>query len=204
MALADQVYGFYLPTVSLMGVGCSKETGAQAKALGATNLLIVTDAGLMKLGVADQIKKMINGAGLKATIFDGAEPNPTDKNVHDGVAAYLEHKCDGIVTLGGGSSHDCGKGIGLVVAGGGNIRDYEGVNKSAAADAAISRHQHDYRNCQRSHAFLHHHQYRHAREDGYRRLAGYAQCRHQRPAADGRHASRSDSGHRDGCFDARR
>ena len=46
MALADQVYGFYLPTVSLMGVGCSKETGAQAKALGATNLLIVTDAGL--------------------------------------------------------------------------------------------------------------------------------------------------------------
>ena len=131
MALADQVYGFYLPTVSLMGVGCSKETGAQAKALGATNLLIVTDAGLMKLGVADQIKKMINDAGLKATIFDGAEPNPTDKNVHDGVAVYVEHKCDGIVTLGGGSSHDCGKGIGLVVAGGGNIRDYEGVNKSA-------------------------------------------------------------------------
>ncbi len=84
----------------------------------------------MKLGVADQIKKMINDAGLKATIFDGAEPNPTDKNVRDGLAVYLENKCDGIVTLGGGSSHDCGKGIGLVVAGGGNIRDYEGVNKS--------------------------------------------------------------------------
>ncbi len=130
MALADQVYGFYLPTISLMGVGCSKETGTQAKALGATNLLIVTDAGLMRLGVADQIKKMIVDAGLKATIFAGAEPNPTDKNVHDGFAAYLENKCDGIVTLGGGSSHDCGKGIGLVVAGGGEIRDYEGVNKS--------------------------------------------------------------------------
>jgi len=131
MALADQVYGFYLPTVSLMGIGSSKETGAQAKALGATNLLIVTDAGLSKLGVADQIKKMINGAGLKATIFDGAEPNPTDRNVHDGVRVYFENKCDGIVTLGGGSSHDCGKGIGLVVSGGGNIRDYEGVNKSS-------------------------------------------------------------------------
>jgi alcohol dehydrogenase len=131
MALADQVYGFYLPTVSLMGVGSSKETGAQAKALGATNLLIVTDAVLNKLGVADKIKAMITEAGLKATIFHGAEPNPTDKNVHEGVRVYLENKCDGIVSLGGGSSHDCGKGIGLVVAGGGNIRDYEGLNKSS-------------------------------------------------------------------------
>lgn len=130
MALADQVYGFYLPTVSLMGVGCSKEAGAQAKALGATKLLIVTDAVLSKLGMANQIKTMIIDAGLQAVIFDGAEPNPTDKNVHDGVRVYLENKCDGIVTLGGGSSHDCGKGIGLVISGGGNIRDYEGVNQS--------------------------------------------------------------------------
>lgn len=130
MALADQVYGFYLPTVSLMGVGCSKETGAQAKALGASHLLIVTDAILNKLGMANQIKAMIVEAGLKATIYDGAEPNPTDKNVHDGVKVYQANQCDGIVTLGGGSSHDCGKGIGLVVSGGGHIRDYEGVNKS--------------------------------------------------------------------------
>jgi alcohol dehydrogenase len=131
MALADQVYGFFLPTVSLMGVGCTKETGAQAKALGATKLLIVTDAVLNKLGVANQIKAMITAAGLDAVIYDGAEPNPTDKNVHDGVKVYKDNSCDGIVTLGGGSSHDCGKGIGLVVAGGGHIRDYEGVNKSS-------------------------------------------------------------------------
>ena len=78
MALADQTYGFFIPTVSLMGVGCSKETGAQAKALGATNLLIVTDAGLSKMGVADKIKVQLEEAGLKAVIFDGAEPNPAD------------------------------------------------------------------------------------------------------------------------------
>ncbi|HEX3659812.1 MAG TPA: iron-containing alcohol dehydrogenase [Acidobacteriaceae bacterium] len=131
MALAEQVYGFYLPTVSLMGIGASKETGFQAKALGATKLLIVTDAVLNRLGIADRIKAMITEAGLDATIFDGAEPNPTDKNVRDGVRVYFENKCDGIVTLGGGSSHDCGKGIGLVVAGGGDIRNYEGMNKSS-------------------------------------------------------------------------
>ena len=131
MALADQVFGFYIPTVSLMGIGCAKEAGAQAKALGATNMLIVTDAILNKLGMAAQIQKMLADAGVKSTVFAGAEPNPTDKNVLDGVKAYKESGCDGIVSLGGGSSHDCGKGVGLVVSGGGNIRDYEGVNKSS-------------------------------------------------------------------------
>src|SRR5512142_2375356 len=130
MALADQTFGFFIPTVSLMGVGCSKETGAQAKALGATKLLIVTDAGLSEMGVADKIKAQLEEAGLQAVIFDGAEPNPTDKNVHDGVKVYQDSKCDGIVSLGGGSSHDCAKGVGLVIGNGGNIRDFEGVNKS--------------------------------------------------------------------------
>jgi len=130
MALADQTYGFFIPTVSLMGVGCSKETGAQAKALGVTKLLIVTDAGLAKMGVADQIKGQLEAAGLQAVVFSGAEPNPTDTNVHDGVKVYQENKCDGIVSLGGGSSHDCAKGVGLVIGNGGHIRDFEGVNKS--------------------------------------------------------------------------
>jgi len=131
MALADQTFGFFIPTVTLLGVGCSKETGEQAKALGATKLLIVTDAGLNKMGVADTIKGYVEAVGLKAVIYDGAEPNPTDKNVADGIKVYQDNKCDGLITLGGGSSHDCGKGIGLVIAGGGNIRDYEGVNKSS-------------------------------------------------------------------------
>jgi alcohol dehydrogenase len=131
MALADQTFGFFIPTVSLMGVGCSKETGPQAKALGATKVLIVTDAGLSRLGVADKIKAQLEEAGLQAIIFDGAEPNPTDTNVHDGVKVYQENKCDGIVSLGGGSSHDCAKGVGLVIGNGGHIRDFEGVNKSS-------------------------------------------------------------------------
>ena len=132
MALADQVYGFFIPSVTLLGVGAAKEAGNQAKAIGATNLLIVCDAG-HKLGVADQIKKLVVEAGLKAVIFPGAEPNPTDKNVRDGVKVYKENNCDGLISLGGGSSHDTGKGIGLMVSNGGDIRDYEGVNKSTKA-----------------------------------------------------------------------
>ena len=128
-ALADQTYGFFIPTVTLMGVGASKETGDQVKALGASKVLIVCDGGIAKLGVADKIKAQIEAAGVQAVIYAGAEPNPTDKNVHDGLKVYQDNNCNGIVSLGGGSSHDCGKGIGLVV-NGGHIRDYEGVNKS--------------------------------------------------------------------------
>ncbi|MEM5768386.1 MAG: iron-containing alcohol dehydrogenase [Bacillota bacterium] len=128
-ALAEQTFGFFIPTVSLMGVGAAKETGPQVKALGGSKALIVTDQGLFKMGVADKIKAQIEAAGVQCVIFPGAEPNPTDKNVHDGLKVYQDNKCDCIVTLGGGSSHDCGKGVGLVT-NGGNIRDYEGINKS--------------------------------------------------------------------------
>jgi alcohol dehydrogenase len=130
MALADQVYGFYIPNVSLMGVGSSKEAGPQAKALGATKALIVTDKVLNQLGVAARIKGQLEEAGVKAVIFDGAEPNPTDTNVADGLAAYVKNGCDAIVSLGGGSAHDCAKGIGMVATNGGDIRKYEGINKS--------------------------------------------------------------------------
>jgi alcohol dehydrogenase len=130
MALGEQTYGFYIPTVSLMGIGSSKEAGDQCKALGATKALLVTDKGLSAMGVADKIKAQVELSGVKVVIFDGAEPNPTDVNVHDGVKAYQDNKCDAIISLGGGSSHDCAKGVGLVIANGGHIRDFEGVNKS--------------------------------------------------------------------------
>ena len=130
MALGEQTYGFYIPTVSLMGIGSAKETGDQVKALGASKALIVTDKGLSAMGVADKIKAQVEASGVAAVIFDGAEPNPTDLNVADGVKVYKDNACDAIISLGGGSSHNCAKGIGMVIGNGGNIRDFEGVNKT--------------------------------------------------------------------------
>lgn len=128
--IADQTKGFYIPCVSLFGPGCAKEIGTKAQNLGAKKALIVTDEGLFKFGVADTISGYLKEAGVDSHIFPGAEPNPTDINVHNGVKAYNDNGCDFIVSLGGGSSHDCAKGIGLVTAGGGHIRDYEGIDKS--------------------------------------------------------------------------
>ncbi|NAR49415.1 iron-containing alcohol dehydrogenase [Acinetobacter haemolyticus] len=128
--IADQTNGFYIPCVSLFGPGCAKEIGIKAQNLGAKKALIVTDEGLFKFGVAATISEYLKNAGVDSHIFAGAEPNPTDINVHNGVQAYNDNDCDFIVSLGGGSSHDCAKGIGLVTAGGGHIRDYEGIDKS--------------------------------------------------------------------------
>jgi alcohol dehydrogenase len=130
VALGEQVYGYFMPTVNLMGAGAAKKVGEQVKSLGGKHALIVTDVVLNKMGMADTIKGYIEAEGIKVTVFDGAEPNPTDINVHDGVKVLRDNGCDVIISLGGGSPHDCAKGIGIVAANGGNIRDYEGVDKS--------------------------------------------------------------------------
>ncbi|MDD3305709.1 MAG: iron-containing alcohol dehydrogenase [Acetobacterium sp.] len=133
MAIADQVFGYFMPVVNLMGPGSVKEVGVQAASLGLKKALIVTDKGMVAMGVANQVKEIIEAAGLGVVIFDGAQPNPTDTNVHDGFKIFTDEKCDLIVSLGGGSSHDCAKGVGLVAGNGGHIRDFEGVNKSTKA-----------------------------------------------------------------------
>lgn len=121
---------YFLPTRNVFGEGAVKEAGELGKTLGMKKVLIVTDAYLAKCGMADEVKKIYEDAGIDVEIFDGAEPNPTDKNVNDGVAKYEEVGCDSIVSLGGGSSHDCAKGIGLIVSNGGKIGDYEGLDVS--------------------------------------------------------------------------
>src|SRR5512147_958849 len=118
MSMPLTVSRFLMPPITLIGCGASKAAGEQLKIYGAKKALIVTDKGLAKAGVAGAIKKCIDEAGLQAVIYDGAEPNPTDLNVADGLKAYRDNGCDAIVSLGGGSSHDCGKGIGIVVTNG--------------------------------------------------------------------------------------
>ncbi|GAW30162.1 iron-containing alcohol dehydrogenase [Carboxydocella sp. ULO1] len=130
MSVVHQVFGYFMPTVNLMGAGAAQKVGEQAKLLGGKKVLLVTDAYLNQIGMAKEISDIIEKEGIKVVIYPGAEPNPTDKNVHDGVDLFKKEGCDLIVSLGGGSSHDCAKGIGIVAANGGNIRDYEGVDKS--------------------------------------------------------------------------
>ncbi|PHR24482.1 MAG: L-threonine dehydrogenase [Desulfotalea sp.] len=130
MAIREEVYGYFIPSVTLIGIGAAKEIPAKIITLGGKKPLIVTDKGITAAGITKEITDLLDGAGLKYVIFDETIPNPTDTNVHDGVDVYRANDCDSLITLGGGSSHDCGKGVGLVIANGGNIHDYEGVDQS--------------------------------------------------------------------------
>ena len=131
MAVIEQVFGFFMPRVTLIGVGAHKEIPARIKALGSKKPLIVTDKGITGCGITGQIEAMLKADNMDYAVYDETVPNPTDENVVKGVQVYRENKCDALITLGGGSSHDCGKGIGLVISNGGTIHDYEGLDKSS-------------------------------------------------------------------------
>ncbi|RKQ32504.1 iron-containing alcohol dehydrogenase [Oceanobacillus halophilus] len=120
----------YVPSTNLIGRGCLKEVGPFIEELGFKKALVVTDKFLNESGVAAKVVEQLDKSGVEFVIYDEVKPNPTVKNVHDGVDVFKENDCDFIVSIGGGSPQDAAKGIGLVVTNGGNVRDYEGVNQT--------------------------------------------------------------------------
>ncbi|WZL71634.1 iron-containing alcohol dehydrogenase [Clostridiaceae bacterium 35-E11] len=121
------MYDFLMPSVNFMGQGAVKVIGERCKMLGGKKVLIVTDPGMVKVGIVDIVKGYLEDAGLITVLFDGVEPNPKDKNISAGLKVLEDQECDMIVTVGGGSAHDCGKGIGIMAAHPGNIYDYAGI-----------------------------------------------------------------------------
>ncbi len=125
-----QITSFFIPNVTLVGEGCSKEIPVRLKSIGGAKPLVVTDQGIVNAGILKTITDILDAAKMKYAIYDKTIPNPTDNNVAEAFEVYKKEKCDSIVTLGGGSSHDCGKGVGFLAGNGGKIHDYEGVDKS--------------------------------------------------------------------------
>ncbi|MBQ3976763.1 MAG: lactaldehyde reductase, partial [Bacteroidales bacterium] len=106
---------FILNEVSYFGPGARKELPGVVARFGFKKALVVTDKGLMKCGVAKMVLDVMDEAGIKYEVFDDVKPNPTVTNVKDGIAACKKAGADFIVALGGGSSMDTAKGIGIVV-----------------------------------------------------------------------------------------
>ncbi|UMZ13486.1 L-threonine dehydrogenase [Pseudomonas sp. MPFS] len=122
---------FFIPAVNIMGIDCLDEAMSAIRNYGFGKALIVTDAGLANAGVAGMIAEKLAMQDIDSVIFDGAKPNPSIANVEQGLALLRESQCDCVVSLGGGSPHDCAKGIALCATNGGQISDYEGVDRSA-------------------------------------------------------------------------
>ncbi len=122
---------FFIPTVNLMGAGCLTEATDSIKSQGFKKGLIVTDKILNQIGIVKQVQDLLTEREVTTVVFDGTQPNPTIGNVEAGLELLKENDCDFVISLGGGSPHDCAKGIALVAANGGKIGDYEGVDQSA-------------------------------------------------------------------------
>lgn len=106
---------FILNEVSYFGPGARKELPGVVSRLGFKKALVVTDKGLMQFGVAKMVLDVMDAAGIAYDIFDDVKPNPTVTNVKNGIEACKRANADFIVAIGGGSSIDTAKGIGIVV-----------------------------------------------------------------------------------------
>ncbi len=127
--LMNRQFDFLMPSVNFFGPGVIAKIGDRAKMLNMHKPLIVTTEGLSKIdnGPVKQTIASLEKAGVDYAVFTGAEPNPKIRNVQAGKKMYQDENCDSIITVGGGSAHDCGKGIGIVLTNGDDISKLAGI-----------------------------------------------------------------------------
>lgn len=111
----NNTHQFCMPRLTLFGWGCTTRIGAELKKLQVTKGLLVTDQFMVENGTAASIIKTIQEQNISAVIYDGVKPDPDTDQVQAGVEQYLVEKCNALISLGGGSPHDCAKGIKLTL-----------------------------------------------------------------------------------------
>ncbi len=106
---------FILNETSYHGAGAISEIAAEAKGRGFKKAFVCSDPDLIKFGVTKKVLDVLDGAGLPYEVYSDIKANPTVENVQSGVAAYKNSGADYIVAIGGGSSMDTAKAIGIII-----------------------------------------------------------------------------------------
>lgn len=119
----------HLPPIVRFGRGAAAEVGAAARGYG-QRALLVTDRGLAASVIFADVRRSLDAAGVDCLVHDGVEPNPTIAQVEAGLELGAGQDVGVVVSVGGGSAHDCAKTIALVASNGGEVRDYEGIDRS--------------------------------------------------------------------------
>lgn len=119
---------FVAPEI-IFGRGSLSQIGESMVRLGVSKAFLVSDEGVINAGWVDQAVHYLHAAGLETEIFSALSTNPKDFEVTEGVMRYLASGCDGIVAVGGGSPTDVAKAIATLATNGGELQDYEGINK---------------------------------------------------------------------------
>ncbi len=120
---------FVLNTISYHGAGAIKEIPGEISRRGYKKAFVCSDPDLVKFGVTSKVTDLLDEAKIPWSLYSEIKPNPTIQNVQNGVAAYKASGADMIVTIGGGSSMDTAKAIGVIVENPefADVRSLEGV-----------------------------------------------------------------------------
>ena len=105
-----------LNQTSFHGAGAIKEIVAEVKVRGLKKALVCSDPDLIKFNVTTKVTKVLDDAGLEYELYSDIKPNPTIQNVQHGVEAFKKAGADYIIAIGGGSSMDTSKAIGIIIA----------------------------------------------------------------------------------------
>lgn len=129
-------HNIWMPRTNLIGVGVIKELANELLSWKLSKALIVTDQNMIQLGYVENVEKILKSLFISYDVFDGVRhPNPTVSFVEDGLGycdqgiVEVQRDYDFIISIGGGTNHDCAKAIATVATNGGSIIDYEGWNK---------------------------------------------------------------------------
>ena len=106
---------FVLNETSYHGKGAINEIATEIKARGFKKAFVCSDPDLIKLNITKKVTDVLDAASIEYTVFSDIKPNPTIENVQNGVAAFKEYGGDVIVAIGGGSSMDTAKAIGIII-----------------------------------------------------------------------------------------
>ncbi len=121
----DRIIEMSFPTKVVLGPGALQRTPAQAQRLAMKRPLVVTDAGVVKAGLAEKLFAVLRKADVAYEVFDQVQPNPTEKDALEGVRLYKEKGCHGIIALGGGSPLDAAKLVQLLATHEGPLSRYD-------------------------------------------------------------------------------
>lgn len=119
-------FNFKIPQNIIFGMGSLAQLPELLIESGSNHVFLISDGGLAKLGVVEKIESIIQNSGITCTTYLGVLPNPTVSIVDEATALYTQCGATSIVALGGGSSMDVAKAVGVLANYGGSITQYEG------------------------------------------------------------------------------
>src|SRR5271154_3579618 len=99
--MTDALVTWAFPTTIVFGPGAIRTAADHVRRVGGKRALLVCDAGVVRAGIAERVRRVLEEGGVACAVFDSVDPNPVEKNVVDGVAAYRAHGAACMVAVGG-------------------------------------------------------------------------------------------------------